>query len=561
WVLAQIGNHYVTLVGVGTVVALGSAVLAAAAGHRGLSTAGVLVGAALVGLGWFVDLDRITVAPLYPGRQLLAHTSSPYGDLTVTRVSGQIDWLENGVPLASSRDVERTEETVHFAMAQRPTAAHVLLVGGAASGTAEQVLLYPVRRVDVLELDPALLDLRARLGGSDSSARLHFVRRDGRTFIRQTPQRYDVVIIDLPEPTTLQLNRYYTREFLSEAKRVLLPGGVVSFSMGQYGDYVSAALARQLAIARSTALAVFHNVLMIPTSRVFVLASDGTLTLEVAKRLSAHQIRTQWVNADMLQAVLTPDRLNDVSVAARRPASPNTDFSPELQAATLERWLGRFDVPPLPLLVGGLVFVLVLITLLGRVPVALATTGFAAAGLEVLLLIGLQIACGAVYSAASLLVTGYMLGSTAGAWSSMRWVTRNARPEPRRRPSVALGLLVLAVGALALCCPWLVAWVASPERAATAAQVALPGLGMLLGLLTGAAFPLAAASEGTDAAIRSSRLFGADMGGAALGALLVAALLVPALGLRGASMAVGVLCWVGAASVLLPFGSRGKVTP
>jgi len=66
---------------------------------------------------------------------------------------------------------------------------------------------------------------------------------------------------------------------------------------------------------------------------------------------------------------------------------------------------------------------------------------------------------------------------------------------------------------------------------------------------------------GTDAAIVSSRLFGADMGGAALGALLVAALLVPALGLRGASVATGVLCCVGAASVLLPLGSPGKVTP
>jgi spermidine synthase len=561
WVLAQLGNHYVTLVWVGAVVALASAVLAGTAGSRGLSTAAVLAGVALVALGSLVDLDRLTVAPLYPGRQVLAHTSSPYGDLTVTRSSGQIDWLENGVPLASSRDVERAEETVHFAMAQRPNAPRVLLVGGAVSGSAEQVLRYPVRRVDVVELDPELLDLRARFARSDSQGRLNFIRRDGRTFIRQTSERYDVLILDLPEPTTFQLNRYYTREFLSEAKRVLVPGGVVSFSIAEYGDYVSAALSRQLAIARSTAAAVFRNVLMIPTARVFVLASDGALTLDVAERLRAHHIRTQWVNADMLGAVFQPDRLGEVDLAARRLAPPNTDFSPELQAATLKRWLGRFDVPPVPLLAGGLALVLVLIAMLGRVPVALATTGFAAAGLEVLLLIGLQIACGAVYGAASLLVTGYMLGSTAGAWSSMRWVTRTAQPEPARRLSVALGLLVLAVGALALCCPWLITWLSSSQRGATAALGAFPCLGMLLGLLAGAAFPLAVGSEGTSAATRSSRLFGADMGGAALGALLVGTLLVPALGLRGTTVAVGVLCCVGAASVLLPFVGLGKVTP
>jgi spermidine synthase len=560
WALARIGDHYVTLVGVGAVVALGAAALAWAAGSRGLSTAGVLVAVALVALGSLVDLDRTTVAPLYPGREVLAHTSSLYGDLTVTRASGQIDWLENGVPVADTRDLERSEETVHFAMAQRPNAARVLLVGGAVSGTAEQVLGYPVERVDVLELDPELLALRARFAGSRLPRRVHWVRHDGRTFIRQTAERYDVLILDLPEPTTFQLNRYYTREFFSEAKRVLRPGGVVSFSIGPYGDYVSAALARQLAVARSTARAVFRNVLMIPTTRVLVVASDGELTLEIAERLHAHGIHTRWVNADMLAAVLEPDRLNEVNVAARRPAPPNTDFSPELQAATVRRWLGRFELPPVPVLVGGLALVLVLITLLGRVPVALATTGFAAAGLEVVLLIGLQIACGAVYSAASVLVTGYMLGSTAGAWGAMRWVARTARRVPRPKPSLALGMLVLAVGALALCCPVLVPWLVSTERAATEALVTFPCLGVLLGLLAGAAFPFAADAQATEAATRSSRLFVADMGGAALGALLVAVILVPSLGLRGASLAVGVLCWVGAAGVLLPFGRPGKVT-
>jgi spermidine synthase len=556
WVLAGLGNHYVTLVGVGALVAVASAVLAGAAGSWGLSAASVLVGLGLLALGSLVDLDRVTVAPLYPGREVLAHTSSTYGDLAVTRSSGQIDWLENGVPLASGRDVERSEETVHFAMAQRPNAARVLLLGGAVSGTAKQVLRYPVRRVDVLELDPELLDLRARFARSDSSARLNFVRRDGRTFIRQTPRRYDVLILDLPEPTTLQLNRYYTREFLSEAKRVLVPGGVVSFSMGAYGDYVSAALSRQLAIARSTAVAVFRNVLMIPTTRVFVLASDGPLTLRVAERLSAHRIDTQWVNASMMGAVLEPDRLNEIDVAARRPAPPNTDFAPELQAATLERWLGRFELPPVPLLGGGLALVLILIATLGRVPMAVATTGFAAAGLEVLLLIGLQIACGAVYSAASLLVTGYMLGSTAGAWGSMQWIRRNVRWEPRS----VLGMLVLTTGGVAVCCPWIVAWLSSTERAAAVALGGFPCLAMLLGLLAGAAFPLAASSEHNDAASRSSRLFGADMGGAALGALLVGTLLVPTLGLRGASTAVGVLCLVGATGVLWPMKSSGKLT-
>ena len=42
--------------------------------------------------------------------------------------------------------------------------------------------------------------------------------------------KYDVVIIDLPDPSTAQINRFYTIEFFNELKKILNKGWVVSIS-------------------------------------------------------------------------------------------------------------------------------------------------------------------------------------------------------------------------------------------------------------------------------------------------------------------------------------------
>ena len=87
-----------------------------------------------------------------------------------------------------------------------------------------------------------------------------------------------MVIVDVPDPSTSQLNRFYTREFFAEVHRVLTPGGVLSFSLGAYEDYLSPELARLIGVAHRTLRQVFAHVLMLPGRRIFFLASDGELT-------------------------------------------------------------------------------------------------------------------------------------------------------------------------------------------------------------------------------------------------------------------------------------------
>ena len=114
-----------------------------------------LLGIGLIAATLLSDLDGLSTRLQYPRQHIVARANSPYGKLIVTESDGQFDFLENGIPITSTRDDQHVEETVHYAMAQRPEARRVLLVSGGISGTAREILKYGVRAVDYVELDPA----------------------------------------------------------------------------------------------------------------------------------------------------------------------------------------------------------------------------------------------------------------------------------------------------------------------------------------------------------------------------------------------------------------------
>lgn len=123
---------------------------------------------------------------------LVEAKDTPYGKLQVIRTEDQVSLLSNGLPLFSSPDPAGAEESVHFALLQRPGARRILLIGGGASGGAAEVLKYPGAELDCVELDPAVMSLAEKYLPPPEFAplrnpRVRIVIRDGRAFSR-TPR-------------------------------------------------------------------------------------------------------------------------------------------------------------------------------------------------------------------------------------------------------------------------------------------------------------------------------------------------------------------------------------
>lgn len=113
--------------------------------------------------------------------------------------------------------------------------ARVLVLGGGDGLAAREVLRYSgVRRVDLVALDPAVVDLARRDPALSrlnrhvyGDARVHVTVADAFRSLRTGPPvpSYDVVIADLPDPGSTASTKLYSQEFYGLVRRVLTPGG------------------------------------------------------------------------------------------------------------------------------------------------------------------------------------------------------------------------------------------------------------------------------------------------------------------------------------------------
>jgi len=560
-------DHIALMVCPAILCLLAAGVLGAGRKSRATPALAASMGIALLAGLWLAHPDALSTALQFPGQRILERTRSPYGRLLVTQSGGQFNFLENGVALACSGDVRRIEETVHYPMGQRPDAARVLLISGGISGTANEILKYPVQRVDYVELDPLLPELGKKyLPANLANSRIHIINADGRMFIRRCAARaekYDVVILDAPPPATAQLNRFYTAEFFAETKRVLAPNGVVSFAVGEYENYMGPGLARILATAQRSLSMSFHNTLAIPGGRVFFLGSDGPLSLEIASSLEKRRIATALVNRHYLDAMLMPDRMADIARALTPEGAPNTDLDPVLYFYYLRHWLSQFDARFGPFQ-GGLIFLLVfyLVRLRGA-SLVLFASGFAGSALEIVLLLAFQVLCGSVYYQLGVIVTVFMLGLAVGAQACLRaprgWVLRPSatsngsslfpnriatNPAPLGSDATTLVILSLAIAVFAALLPFFLCALGRLEVALSSVLLVKTVVALLtfaLAVMAGAQFPLANRIDFDNSASGVSRLYTADFVGACLGALLASTLLAPLIGIRGLCAVCAVL--------------------
>ena len=434
------------------------------------------------------DLDRFTTSLMFPGQRILEYRDSPYGRLVVTMTGSQINFFENGLPLFSTGDTIAREETVHYAMIQHPHPKSVLLISGGVSGTLSEILKYNPETVDYVELDPAII----RLGKEYylvPNGKVRVFNLDGRLFIKNTPRKYDVVIIDLPDPSTAQINRFYTSEFFSELKEALNPGGVVSLGVSSSINYMNPQTKRLNAVVYNTLKRHFFRVIVIPGDENFYIASDSPLTYNIAGKLKERGIHTDYIE-NYLPGKLTRGRVNYVVTSIEeQPRDINLDFVPLAYYYYSLFWMSEFQASPaLVLAVAAAAVALAVLALrrISPVPFAVATSGFAAAGLEVVLLITFQILYGYVYSSIGVIVTSFMFGLAVGAYFMNRKLSRMKRRDMTKI------LLLISLYSVAL--PMILVYLSSvPDPAVIflVSHVLFPVLAVLIAVLIGMEFPLA----------------------------------------------------------------------
>jgi spermidine synthase len=144
-------------------------------------------------------------------------------------------YLDGNLQFSSLDDYRYHEALVHPAMALQGRPQRVLLLGAGDGLALREVLRWPaVRQVDVVELDPAVVQLareqpflRRLNGASLEDRRVRLLIGDAFERVRQLRGRYDVIIADFPDPATPPLARLYSVTFYGRLLRRLAPDGML----------------------------------------------------------------------------------------------------------------------------------------------------------------------------------------------------------------------------------------------------------------------------------------------------------------------------------------------
>ncbi|MBN1502692.1 hypothetical protein JW930_04045 [Candidatus Woesearchaeota archaeon] len=454
--------------------------------------------------------------------EIIFEKNTAYGHIVVTQGNEQLNFYENGVVLFSTENAAANEEAVHYAMLQT-SASNVLLISGGISGTVDEILRYDVASIDYIELDPLLFALGKEFTNNLDSTKVNLINGDGRLFVRKTDKKYDVVIVDLPDPSNVQLNRFYTDEFFKEIRCKLSEKGVISLSLSGYENYIDKETKKIYSVLYETLKANFKRVIVIPGDRTFFIASNNELSYDVIGLLKQKNISNKYVNEYYLESKLGKERIDYLRGNLDYSANINKDFFPISYYNNLLRWLSQFKTSIGVLVVFLTIVLLYFILRLRAISFAIFTTGFAASSLEVVLIIGFQILYGYVYSFIGVIITAFMLGLAIGSYYINKTIKKR-----KFNDLINIELLIIV---FSLLLPLILM--------KSFSAYLIPILTLILAILVGMEFPLASKFFKKKVHETASSLYNADLIGACIGAFVVSALLIPLIGVVWVCVLVG----------------------
>jgi len=495
------------------------------------SLALLVIGMVILVISFIIKPDELVNRLSFENQQVLEVKASPFGKLTITRLDEQLNLYDNGVPVITGDDPAFREESVHYAMLLHPGPEKVLLISGGTGGTIGEILKYPVKKIDYLEINPWLIRLIDKYKPFIKDDRVKFIYKDPRIILSRAGQKYDVIILNTPEPLSAELNRFYTLEFFLLLKDKLNPGGIISLSVPAAGNYMSETSRMMHSVLFNTLQTVFGFIRIIPGDKDYFLASEISLDNSFLQKYPSVGFTNVYVNPSYINEDLQKMR-SDLIMKDLIPEAPvNSDLKPYIFSLSLKQWLSRFKVDFRAIPIALAIFIVVAFLFLGPLNLGLLAGGFTASALEFLLLIWFQVMYGYVFQMTGVIFAVFMAGIAIGSVLMHLVKNRTFKSFLAIQAIIAIFAALLAILMLVI-----------PSNSAHWTIIPLIlVLVFITGFLTGAQFSLSGSLRNTSIRQSSGEAFSADLLGSAIGIVLVSVYLIPQLGLPVTGLVLALL--------------------
>jgi spermidine synthase len=476
----------------------------------------------------------------WQGVELVRTVESKYGDIAVIKVGSQSSLYSNGQLLFTYPDIQDGELKTHLSMSLHPAPSQILIIGG-SPGILREFLKYPVGHIDFVELDPKIIRTSQELLDIDDreavqNPNVSLVTEDGRRFVKSSQYpKYDLILINLPPPSTAGINRFYTIEFFSEAKSVLRKGGIIILSTPPSAGYIGRSMQMVNGSLYTSLRSVFPHVAVTAQEYGYLFASETQVNTEAGtleNRFRERGIPTTYFQEYLFRDIFSPFGLNYVRQRLGEIASANTDLRPSAYLYNLILWSEvhggeslkyLLSIRLLDMLLGGALILSIIALLIFRkqnrvVYFSVFTTGFSGMTFTITTLLTFQAFFGYIYEMIGVLSATFMTGLWVGTAITVR-IKRALR---------TLLILELLTVLLAVSAPFFFRL-----------EILFYVLIFSAGVLTGEQFTTASLSL-SDAG-SGGKLYALDLFGSFIGASVPAIILIPLFGVSSALFSVALI--------------------
>ena len=162
--------------------------------------------------------------------QVIWKKDTLYQSLTMTQSYGNNDlrlFIDGHLQFSESDEHRYHETLVHSVLGLEGRRENILVLGGGDGLAAREILKYDdVKRIDLVDLDPAMTDLGKNFPplvklnkAALDDPRVTTYNRDAFVFIKDDGIKYDRVIIDMPDPHNEAISKLYAVEFYAMISR------------------------------------------------------------------------------------------------------------------------------------------------------------------------------------------------------------------------------------------------------------------------------------------------------------------------------------------------------
>ncbi|WP_282080470.1 polyamine aminopropyltransferase [Aquimarina algiphila] len=207
------------------------------------------------------------------------------------------------------------EPMVHPIMALTPEHKNILIIGGGDGFNVKELLKYEnVQTITLVDLDPAMTRLGKEFEGivkfnesALSDPKVTIVNGDGFTFLEKNEAFYDIILVDLPDAKTIEINKLYSLEFYHLIHHALRQNGHIITQAGSpyYATKAFYCIDKTMKAAGFTNLQM-HNQVLTLGEWGWILGSKKYTKEQMIKRLkqtSYERLNNKWLNKESIDLI------------------------------------------------------------------------------------------------------------------------------------------------------------------------------------------------------------------------------------------------------------------